>query len=36
VEHNNYIGAPGIYAIRQALIAGANHPFFFQLRPGIE
>jgi hypothetical protein len=36
VEHNNYIGNPALYAARQLLIAGANHPFFFQVRPGVE
>ncbi len=36
VEHNNYITAPGNYALRQGVVAAANHAFFFQVRPGIE
>jgi hypothetical protein len=37
VEHNNYIGGiGGDYVAHHAQIQGANHPYFFALRPGID
>lgn len=36
VEHNNFIDAPANYPARYDAVHGANHPYFFSFRPGID
>lgn len=36
VEHNNYLDDPANYAARYDAIHGANYPYFFSFRPGID